>query len=139
MTEPSADGWHFIGKHSVRFEAPDIIFNRPDGDMSIDEMRRILELVNSFPKPEKGYFGLIDASKGGRSDPAAMKDPALRAMNENHRGVVYFNAAFFHRTMIGIFQRAARLLKLGHNNTPLEIFETEAEARAWIEARRNAP
>lgn len=136
MTVPPDDGWQFVGKHAIRFEPPDIVFSRPDGDMSAAEMRQIMELVALLPEPEKGLFGIIDASKAGRSDPAAVKMPDVRALSRKHRAVIYINARFYQRTLVGIFQRANKLLKVAPDNGPIHFFDTEAEARAWIAEQR---
>lgn len=136
MTGSPDDGWHFIGKHAIRFEPPDLILNRPDGDMSVEQHLQVLRFVQSLPQPEKGFFALINARKGGRVDPEAFKLPEIRHYSQKHRGVAYFNASFYHRTIIDIFQRVNRLLKFAPTNIPLKIFDTEGEARAWIDEIR---
>ena len=137
MTNTSDGEWHFIGKHSVRFESPDLIFNRPDGDMTVEEHLQLIKYVQSVPQPKKGLFGLIDAQKGGRVDPAAMKLPEAREHSRKHRAVAYFNATFYHRTVIALFQRVNKLLKMAETDIPIKIFDTESEARAWIDKLRS--
>ncbi len=137
MTDITNGEWHFIGKHGVRFEPPDLIFSRPDGDMSVDEHLQLIKFVQCIPQPPKGLIGLIDAGKGGRVDPAAMKMPEVRQHSRNHRAVVYFNARFYHRTIIALFQRVNKILKISDHDIPIMIFDTEAEARAWVDTFRN--
>jgi hypothetical protein len=138
MTEHSDDGWHFIGKHTVRFEPPDIVFFRVDGDTSVAQAKQLMQYVAALPKPEKGLFGLLDVAKAGRHDPAALKIPGTKEHMRLHRAVVYINARFHHRTLVGLFQRVTRLLKLTSVETPIIFVDTEAEARAWLdEYRRN--
>jgi hypothetical protein len=55
MSTPEEVGWHWVGKHSIRFEPPDIVFTRPSGDMSKDEFRQIAQYVNLLPQPEKVF------------------------------------------------------------------------------------
>jgi hypothetical protein len=136
MTKTTETEWHYIGKHSVRFEPPDILFSRPDGDMSVAELKALIAFAESLPRPEKGFFGLLDVSKGGRQDPAAMSLPEAREHTRHQRAIVYFNTKFYHRTLIGMFQRVAKILNLGPRDLPVKVFDTEAEARAWIEEFR---
>jgi len=136
MTRIPESDWHYIGKHSVRFEAPDIVYSRPDGDMSVAEFKELMAFVAALPQPKNGFFGLLDVSKGGRQDPAALKLPEVREHTRNHRAIAYFNTKFYHRTVIEIFQRVAKVLKLGGNDVPVKVWDTEAEARAWIEELR---
>jgi hypothetical protein len=139
MHDLGDDGWHYVGKHSIRFEPPDILFSRPDGDMSVNDVRQIMAFIKSLPKPEKGFFSLIDVSRGGRQDPAVLKLPDMNDHVHYHRMAIYFNAKFHHRTLAGVFLRAARILKMPGSDVEQAFFDTEAEARAWIEAKRNAP
>lgn len=131
--------WHYIGKHAIRFEAPDILLTRPIGDMSTEEFRQVAQHVASLPQPEKGFFAIIDSREGGRTDPAALKLPEAKTMNGSQRAVAYLNARYYQRTLVGIFQRAAKLLNFGVSNTVIAFFDTEAEARAWFDTIRSQP
>jgi hypothetical protein len=66
MTNPSSDNWHVLGKHAVRLEPPDVIHTVPNGDISLDESIGLMTFVRSLPRPEKGFFGLIDMTHAGR-------------------------------------------------------------------------
>jgi len=104
--------------------------------MSMDEFKQIMQFVAALPKPEKGIIALVDAAKAGRQDPAVIKDSGLKEYTRGHRATVYFNARFHHRTLIGIFQRVGRLLNLTSTSVPMMFFDSEAEARAWIDEQR---
>lgn len=136
MTTSADNDWQFIGKHAIRFEAPDIVYSRANGDVSIDETRQMMSFLDALPKPEKGFFALLDTANAGRQDPAALKMPEIIERMNRYRAMVYFNADFHHRTIIALYQRVGRLLKFATSNIPLMIFNTEADARAWIDAQR---
>lgn len=136
MTIPADDGWHFIGKHAFRFEPPDILFSRPNGDMSVDQVKQMMAFLDTLPTPEKGFFALLDSAQAGRQDPAAMKLPEVMERMQLYQAMVYFNADFHHRTIIGLYQRVGRLMKFATSNIPVMICNTETEARAWIDAQR---
>jgi hypothetical protein len=139
VTTPTDDGWHFIGKHAMRFEPPDIVYSRPDGDISVENVKQMLAFLDTLPKPEKGFYALLDTAHAGRQDPATMKTPEIQDRMHVYRAMVYFNADFHHRTIIGLYQRVGRLLKFTTANIPVRICNTEAEARAWIEGERKKP
>lgn len=137
MTSVSSDDWHRVGNHAVRFEPPDIIHTRPNGDISLSDSLALGVFAKSLSKPEKGYFSLVDMTHAGRQDPAIAKRPEAHEYLASQRAQVFYNASFHQRALIGIFVRLSRLLK---HSTPANavIFATEAEARDWIEkARRN--
>ncbi len=137
MSAADTDGWHRIGKHVVRFEAPDIIHTRPNGDISLSDSLALGVFAKSLTKPENGYFSLVDMAHAGRQDPAVVNSPEAHEYVASQRAQVFYNASFHQRALIGIFVRLSRLLK---HSSPAnaKIFSTEEEARAWIDkARKN--
>lgn len=137
MSAADLDGWHRFGKHAVRFEAPDIIHSRPNGDIELSDSMTLITFGKGLSRPQKGFFSLVDMSHVGRQDTAIAKQPEAQEFLQMQRAQVFYNASFRQRALIGIFIRLTKLLK---NSSPANavIFGTEAEARAWIdEARKN--
>ncbi len=130
-SHPTTD-WFVVGKHVARFEPPDVVHLRPNGDVSLTETATLIEFVGSLPRPEKGFIGLVDIGHAKRQDPAAMKLPGANEFLQAYRIHVFYNATFYHRTLIGIFSRVGKLLKTKGPLPDLMIFETEAQARTWI-------
>lgn len=95
------------------------------------------DYVAALPQPEKGFFAIIDSRAGGRTDPAALKLPEARTMNQSQRAVAYLHARYYQRTLVGVFQRAAKLLNISTGNAVIGFFDTEAEARAWFDTLRS--
>ena len=135
MVANSSDGWHIVGEHAVRFEPPDIVHTRPGGDVSFKEGMALIDFIRDLPRPDKGFFGLVDMSKAGRQDPAIAKETKAGDYLRMQRAQAFYNATFYHRTMIGIFVRLSKLLKHAAPANA-KIFTTEAEARAWIAETR---
>jgi hypothetical protein len=135
MDVVSPADWQMVDNHAMRFEAPDVIHLRPQGDVKLEQSLALIRFVRTLPKPEKGLFSLVDMKGAGRQDPALAHHPEAMEYTRHLRAQVFYNASFSHRVMIGIYLRVSRLLK---NATPANasIFETEAEARAWIAQTR---
>ncbi len=136
MNEALEAKWHEIGKHSLRFESPDIVHMRIVGDLSLAQVQQLLEWVDAFPKPEKGYFSLIDIAEAGRPNLEILKSNALLKKMQIYGAFVYYRAQFQHRTVIEIVQKISRALNLSLKTIPLVAFATEAEARVWIDEYR---
>lgn len=136
MSAPPSDEWVHVGKHALCFEPPDIVHLRPTGDVSVSDSLALMKFVNELPFGENSIFSLVDMSKSGRQDPAVAKLPESTDYMKKYRAQVFYNATFTHRTLIGIFVRVGKVLKPGALQGPVEIFATEAEARAWINQHR---
>ena len=137
MTSAGSDDWYRVGEHKVRFEAPDIIHSRPNGDISLSDSLALGAFAKSLSRPERGYFSLVDMAHAGRQDPAVTKRPEAQEFLASQRAQVFYNASFHQRALIGIFVRVTKLLK---NSMPANavIFATEQEARDWIIKTRNS-
>ena len=125
-----------VGEHSAQFEPPDIVHLRPRGDVSVEDTLKLIKFVRTLPRPPKGFFGLVDIAHAKRQDPAVWNMPESQEFMKSYRAQVFYNATFYHRTLIGIFSRVGKLLPGGANLTPIMIFSTEAESRAWIAKHR---
>ena len=136
MSETNTDGWHEIGTHVLRFEAPDIVHMRFIGDLTLADVGQLLKTDDAFPKLEKGYFALGDVSAVGRPNLEMLKSNEILKQMQNYRAFVYYRAQFQHRTVIEIVQKVSRALNLSISSKPLVAFATEVEARAWIDEYR---
>ena len=93
-------------------------------------------LPDTFPKPENGYFALVDIPAAGRPNLEILKSDELLKQLQSYRAFIYYHAQFKHRTVIELVQRISHGLKLSISTMPLVAFATEAEARAWIADHR---
>lgn len=136
MTIAEEDGWHTIGAHSLRFEAPDIVHMKIVGDLTVAEVQQLLQLDDEFPVPDKGLFALIDIPGAGKPNLEILKSPEILQKMRGYRAFVYYRAQFQHRTVVEIVTKVAKALKLSLSNTPLVAFAEEKEARDWIDGHR---
>lgn len=121
----------------MRFEPPDVIHLRPNGEISVADTLELIRFARELPRPAQGFFGLCDMSKAGRQDPAAAKLPESHEYMRAYRVQVFYNTTFAHRTLIGFFTRLGKWLAPNLPVAPVKIFNTEAEAQAWIAENRN--
>jgi len=137
MTTAPDNGWHTIGQHSLRFDAPDIVHMIIVGDLTVSEVERLLKIDDEFPRPEKGFVALVDISKAGKPNLEILKSQDILNQLSEYRAFVYYRAQFQHRTVVEIVQKVAKALKLALSRVPLVAFATENEAHEWIKKFRS--
>lgn len=137
MREPPGADWAFFGKHQHRFEAPDLYFVRTNGDVSESDMLAQLDALRALaPITKGGIFWLTDVRKMGTLTSEARRAAATASNGDLRtvlRGSAVFGASFGTRVMVTLLSRAVRLLS-PVKSRPLAFVETEAEARAFLEA-----
>lgn len=136
MTLAQNDGWHKIGRHSLRFEEPDIVHMKIVGDLTVAEVEHLLRIDDEFSPADKGYFALVDIAEAGKPNLEILKYPNILQQMQGYRAFVYYRAQFQHRTVVEIVQKVAKALKLSLSNVPLVAFANESEARAWLDNYR---
>jgi hypothetical protein len=114
------------------------MFFRPVGDISYEQGKQLFEELEKYPRPEKGFYMLSDVAEAGRQSNEIIKDSQLMGKVRLYRALAYFNVSFHGRTLINIYLKVARTFKYPLADLPLQIFATEAEARAWIEQHRRS-
>jgi hypothetical protein len=133
---PPDDAIH-AGNHRVYFEQPDVFFIVANGDISVSDVLRIHEAIAAFEEDKEYIFVLMDASRLGAMEPGARKVGTRPEASRRMRGLVVFSASFTQRIVIMLIAKAFALLKKD-DRLAIGSFETEAEARAWIDERRRA-
>jgi len=128
-----------IGRHTTFFEPPDILFMRLSGPVSEEEAkeidRRHLAWVAGHPR----VFFLLDLSELESIDPEGRKDASRTVRELPLAGVAIYGAPMKARVLAKLVFTAMNLFKSNAaDRFPIEFVKSEAEARAWIEARRRA-
>ncbi len=134
--------WQFIGKHSWRFEPPDVFFSRSRGDVAGPEMLGLIQAFHaSTEQVGHSIFWVANVKEMGAFTSAAReatarlsKNPELR---NRLRGSAVFGASFATRAVVSLMVRAVRVLN-PDKLRPLAFVETEAEARAFLAMQRDA-
>lgn len=138
MTAANESEWHSIGQHLVRIELPDIVHVRLRGDVTRSQIEGILAFERDVPRPEKGFFSLMDVFDAGRPNLEILRSADIVKQIQQYRAMVYYRAQFKHRTVLEIVQKINRTLNLSLSLVPLVAFATETQARAWIAEQRQA-
>lgn len=129
-------GWRCIGTHRLRFEPPDLIFLEDRGDFSLEDAAALIEEVDRIAASRGPLLLLNDFRQLGQVPSAARKRLINPSLISRIRAAAIFGAGFPQRIL---FRMAVNALKLtyGASMPEMQIFESEAEARAWLdEARR---
>lgn len=134
--KPEADGWVYFGQHSTRFEPPDVVYFRPVGHASFEEVEAIIGWAEGCVAKGQGIYLLTDLARGTSQSGDIIKSKDLMARVRIFRVLSYFGASFHARTGIGIYMRVARFFNLPLADLPLAFFSTEREARAWLDECR---
>lgn len=123
-----------IGNHEVIFEEPDVLLFRVSGDVTEREAIQFCDELVSLTRAARRVFFLVDVTRGGTIDSSARRRLAEGMRPVPNRGSVFVGADFRTRVLLQMVIHAIRLLT-GRSN-PAGFVETEAEARAWVDARR---
>lgn len=117
-----------IGSHIVIFTEPDHFLLRFIGDANGDELIQVGEFFKLAPR----VYLLVDATQlGGVSAgaQAVKKVPISSAIS-------VFGATTKVRLALSLMQKAYMMVNLG-KSIPMGFFETEPEARQWLEDVRS--
>jgi hypothetical protein len=123
-----------IGNHDIAFEEPDLFLVRVDGAVLVREVEAFCAEVRSLSRGRSRVLFLVDVSGIGEFGGPARRRLAEQMRPVPSRGVVFVGAGFSTRVVLQMVIHAVRLLT-GRDN-PSGYFDTDAEARAWIEATR---
>ncbi|MDI1431081.1 STAS/SEC14 domain-containing protein [Polyangium sorediatum] len=132
-TDDDASERRSIGPHLVWIEPPDVLHTRIDGDITREHVKELLDALGTFPRAERIYI-LRDARGGGMPTREAREALIKGLPLDRLAAVVSYGASFQARTLLTMLDHAMRVLRPG--KTRFVFFETEAEARAFLEADR---
>jgi hypothetical protein len=128
-----------IGRHTTHFENPDILFMRLAGPVSEAEAKELDRLHLAWSKDHPRVFFLLDLSHLESIHPEGRKDASRTVRELPLAGVAVYGAPMKARVIAKLVFTAMNLFKANTaDRFPIEFFKSEAEARAWIEARRRA-
>ncbi|MDC3958705.1 hypothetical protein [Polyangium jinanense] len=132
-TDDDASGRRSIGPHLAWVEPPDVLHTRIDGDITREHVEELLDALATFPPAWRIYI-LRDARGGGAPTREAREALVKGLPLDQIAAVVSYGASFQTRTLLTMLNHAMRVLRPG--KTRFIFVETEAEARAFLEADR---
>ncbi len=126
-----------VGNHRLLTQGPYLVEIVLIGDLSTENVLRIHEEIGTFERDKDHILLLIDISRMGRLSEEARKAAARPGAMKRCRGIAACGASFPQRVMAILVLKAFRILNR-NLDAPVVMFDTEAEARAWLSERRSA-
>lgn len=126
---------HEIGPHRLEIEQSGIVHVHYLGDVQLAHFKEIDAIIKQMAAQTMVYL-LRDARGGGIATAEARAYSARNAHVDNLAAVVTYGASFQAKTIVTMTNTAIRSLRR-ENTHPALFFDTEAEARAWIEEDRS--
>lgn len=127
---------HSIGSHTTWFEEPDLIGLRLSGDVSVAESEILAREHLEMSRGRGSVFMLVDMTDFGSGTPAGRKVTSEALHRMPVRGVAVCRAKLTSRVMAKLVFAGVKLFGKERRGFPIEFFDDEPEARAWIEEAR---
>ena len=125
-----------IGPHATYFEKPDTIVLKLVGYVNREQGDEINRRHVEFGKMSDQIYYLIDLSGLEGIDPEVRKR-ATQVLNEVPlRGMIGYAAPLKAKVIAKLVFTALNLFSGKAEKIPLEFFDTEAEARSWVDRKR---
>ena len=127
---------HQCGRQVTSLELPDIVHLRIQGRCTLEECQMINEAHLEYAKDVDHFFFLINLAELEDLPAAVRKEASATVKLLPLRGTVICNAPLRARVLAKLLLTAANLFRRGAESNPVVFGETEEDARAWIEKRR---
>lgn len=125
-------------RHFIRFEPPDLILSRPEGELPPEEARVAWDIVRKETSALEAFYWIVDISRLRRYSRETMRTMP-EDMVQKIRAYAVVGGSFQQRIILSVGIRAGRLLFPWARSLRFEFFPDEPSARAWIDGDRAAP
>lgn len=128
---------HRIGAHTTWLEEPDLIVLRLAGDVTLEDAEAINQVHFQMIEGRESIFMLVDMAGIGTDTPGGRKTTSAALNQMPLRGLAVCRARLEARVMAKMIVTGVDLFKNDESTRfPVEFFDDETAARAWIEERR---
>jgi hypothetical protein len=127
---------HECGHQWTALEMPDVVRLTLQGKVTLEECRMINAAHLEYGKDVPYFFYLIDLTALEDLPPAVRKEASETVKTLPLRGTVVKNAPLRAKVLARLLLTAANLFRRGPEANPLIFVDTEEEAQAWYEKRR---
>lgn len=124
------------GQQWTGLELPDIVHMQLRGKCTLEECQQLNEAHLEYAKDVENFFYIIDLSDLEDLPANVRKEASETVKILPLRGTVVLNAPLRARVLAKLLLTAANLFKRGPESNPVVFADTEADARVWIEKRR---
>jgi hypothetical protein len=127
---------HECGHQWTALDLPDVVRLTLQGKVTLEECKRINEAHLEYAKDVPYFFYLIDLTALEDLPPAVRKEASETVKSLPLRGTAIKNAPLRAKVLARLLLTAANLFRRGPEANPLVFVDTEEEAQAWYEKRR---
>jgi hypothetical protein len=127
---------HSCGQQWTGLELPDVVYMKLQGKVTLEECRMLNEAHLEYGKDVPYFFYLLDLTDLEDLPPAVRKEASETVKLLPLRGTAVKNAPLRAKVLARLLLTAANLFRRGPEANPLVFVETEDEAQAWYEKRR---
>jgi hypothetical protein len=106
------------------------------GDVSASEISRMVAEINRSPLEGECIYTINDMTRMGALDGLARRTSVTAPIKWRIRGMAFLGAGFGTRVVLTFLNRAFEMITKGTRSTSIAFFDTEEQARAWIDALR---
>jgi hypothetical protein len=131
--EDQAEYRENVGKHTVRFEPPDLIVIAYVGDVIESEVLALNEVSKRLGIGKRWLLSIVDMSRLGSVSPSARR--AWMHSSPLIRGAVFVGVGSKLRMGLSVLVTAFNLMNR-RDGVQVAFVDTEHEARAWVYQRR---
>lgn len=136
MSTPEYFRSHECGKQFTALELPDIVHMQLRGKCTLEECEALNQHNGEYGQEVDYFFYIIDLAELEDLPPAVRRSASEAVKGFPVRGTVILNAPLKARVLAKLLLTAANLFRRGAEVNPVVFADTEEEARAWIEKRR---
>lgn len=136
MPSPRYFKSHECGRQFTALELPDLVFMKLQGKVSLEECRMINKAHFEYAEHLSYFFFLVDLEELEDLPPAVRREASEAVKNLPARGTVLIHAPLRARVLAKLLLTAANLFRRGPESNPVVFADTEEEARAWFDKRR---
>ncbi len=138
MKDPRPVRTVLVGSHIVEFDAEDACLVRLVGEVSGEDVSRILDLFESLARGSGPAYLLIDLAGVGEMSREARQISGLRQLPPAYAGLVVFGGNYQQQLIAKFATTGGWLLRGRKLGKPRPVcVATEAEARAWLAEKRS--
>jgi hypothetical protein len=127
---------HQCGRQLTYLELPDVVHLRLQGTVTVEEATLINAAHLEYAQDVPHFFYMIDLADLDDLPAAARREASGALKVLPVRGTVVCNAPLRARVLAKLLLTAANLFRKGEESNPVLFADTEEEARALIERRR---
>jgi len=127
---------HQCGQQVTSLELPDIVHLRLQGTVTVEEAKSINEAHLEYAQDVSHFFYMINLEDLGDLPAAARREASSVLKVLPVRGTVVCNAPLRAKVLAKLLLTAASLFRKGEEGNPILFADSEEEARALIDKRR---